>query len=107
MKQKHVTVFVLLETILEQTEADGLTVDLMCYVSASIMFLLIRVVGGAGIYPSRNTPSTGPQSIMGYMQKAHSRSHSEGGWTCRVQTERLGKWLQLVQDQRTHLFLTW
>lgn len=50
------TVFVLLETILEQTEADGLTVDLMCSASAPIMFLLIRVVGvlesiPAGIHP--------------------------------------------------------
>lgn len=49
-------VFVLLETILEQTEADGLTVDLMCSASAPIMFLLIRVVGvlesiPAGIHP--------------------------------------------------------
>lgn len=50
------TVFVLLEPILEQTEADGLTLDLMCSAPTSIMFLPIRVVGvletiPAGIHP--------------------------------------------------------
>lgn len=96
-------VFVLLESILEQTEADGLTVDLMCRASASIMFLLIRVVGvlesiPAGIHPGLiSSPSpdthktyTHTVTVMGLdMQGPHRETRKMAANVLYQRTNRL------------------
>lgn len=50
-----------------------------CSASASGMFLLIRVVGVHGIYPSRNTPWTGPQSLTGQRRTKQTLMQSQWG----------------------------